>query len=126
MSVAKETSAENGNQKIVVVYEPLTNRRMHYLAKEHRSVFEGVTKLYWVPSYLAREDPTQEILKPDELIKNLEPSIQELALPAELDGHLKSVVQEHLNNGDLVVAMSGGGGGSLDEWLRREFSKVQE
>lgn len=121
MSVAKETAASNKNQKIIIVYEPLTNRRMHHLAQQHKSVFEGASKIYWVPSYLAREDPNLPILKPDQLIKNLAPDLQEIAEPAQLDQNLKLVIQNHLKDGSLVVAMSGGGGGSLDEWLRKEF-----
>jgi UDP-N-acetylmuramate--alanine ligase len=121
MSVAMEEASKNG-QKVVVVYEPLTNRRMHYTAKDHHDVFEGASAIYWVPSYLAREDPHQRILTPEELIKNLSPDLQKIARPAYLDTDLKKNIQKHLEAGDLVVAMSGGGGGSLDEWLRKEFS----
>ena len=120
MSVAKEKAAQN-NQKIVIVYEPLTNRRMHYLAADHQDVFNGASKIYWVPSYLAREDPNQPVLSPEQLIKNLNPDLQKIASTAKLDEQLKSVVQQRLNAGDLVVALSGGGGGSLDEWLRKNF-----
>jgi UDP-N-acetylmuramate--alanine ligase len=121
MSVAKEIAQMNGSQKIAVVYEPLTNRRMHYLAKQHHSVFDGASAIYWAPSYLAREDPNQEILKPEQLINNLSPELKKIARAVELDQDLKNDIMLHLKNGDLVVAMSGGGGGSLDEWLRKEF-----
>jgi UDP-N-acetylmuramate--alanine ligase len=119
MSVAKEMATEN--QKIIVLYEPLTNRRMHYLAKNHHSVFEGASEIYWLPSYLAREDPNLPILTPDELIKNLNPGLQKVAHPALRNDELKQIVDKHLDNGDLVVAMTGGGGDSLDEWLRKNF-----
>src|SRR6185312_14498669 len=56
MSVALEMAAESG-QNVVVVYEPLTNRRQHYMLDEYRDCFAGASKLYWIPSYLAREDP---------------------------------------------------------------------
>src|SRR3989344_403414 len=121
MSVAKEIAAANG-QKIVVVYEPLTNRRMHYTAANHHSVFEGASAIYWTPSYLAREDPGQVILSPAELIPNLSPQLQQIAHPAELNEALAQAIGRHLQAGDLVVAMSGGSGGSLDEWLRQNFS----
>lgn len=123
MSVAGEIAAETG-QKIVVIYEPLTNRRMHYTASQHRDVFEGAAAIYWVPSFLSREDPAQPVLTPSELIKKLSPDLQEIAEPMELDDKLASAIRQHLKDGDLVVAMSGGGGGSLDEWLRKEFSKA--
>ncbi|MBA3757343.1 hypothetical protein H0X09_00530 [Candidatus Saccharibacteria bacterium] len=123
MSVAGEISAKTA-QKIVIIYEPLTNRRMHYTANDHKDVFEGASAIYWVPSYLSREDPHQPVLKPAELIKNLSPELQEVAKPMELDEDLVQTIKGHLDGGDLVVAMSGGGGGSLDEWLRNEFVRV--
>ena len=120
MSVARELAAKAG-QKIIVLYEPLTNRRMHYTAKDHKDVFEGAAKIYWLPSYLAREDADQKILFPSQLIKNLSPDLQKHAEAAKRDENLKNLVQNHLNNGDLVVAMAGGGSDSLDDWLRQEF-----
>jgi UDP-N-acetylmuramate-alanine ligase len=98
---------------------------MHYTAKDHHSVFQGASAIYWVPSYLAREDPNQRVLKPEELIKNLNPDLQKIAKPAYMDSDLKKSIKKHLDAGDLVVAMSGGGGGSLDEWLRQEFKAPQ-
>lgn len=118
MSVAQEMAAQNG-QKLVVVYEPLTDRRQHYIMNEYKDVFEGASKLYWIPSYLAREDPDQRIIAPEELISHLsDPSI---ASAMKRDQELKKAIQKHLDAGDMVVGMAGGGGGSLDDWLRDEF-----
>ena len=114
MQLAKEIS-----QNVVVVYEPLTNRRQHYIKSEYKDLFSGIKKLYWVPSYLAREDPKQPVFTPDELIDQM--SNKEIAESAGLNDKLKSDIQTHLGNGDIVVCMSGGGGGSLDEWLRANF-----
>jgi UDP-N-acetylmuramate--alanine ligase len=113
--------ASEYSDNIVVVYEPLTNRRQHYIKKEYKDLFQGVKKLYWVPSYLAREDKNQEVLKPEELIKNMEN--KQIAEPAKLDDELKNKIEEHQKNGDLIVCLSGGGGGSLDEWVRDRFKK---
>jgi UDP-N-acetylmuramate--alanine ligase len=121
MSVAREL-ANKTKQKIVVVYEPLTNRRMHYLGAEHHSVFDGASDIYWIPSYLAREDPKLKVLSPEELITNLSPELQTIAKPMNRDKVLKVLIQNHLQTGDMVVAMAGGGAGSLDEWLRKEFT----
>jgi UDP-N-acetylmuramate--alanine ligase len=118
MSVALEMAAESG-QKLFVVYEPLTNRRQHYMIDDYKDCFAGAARVYWTPSYLAREDPSQRILPPEELISHLsDPSI---ASPASLDDSLREAIQKHLDDGDMVVAMAGGGGGSLDEWLRQQF-----
>lgn len=118
MSVATEMAAETG-QKLVVVYEPLTNRRQHYMLDDYKDCFDGADKLYWIPSYLAREDPDQRVIPPEELISHLaDPSIAE---PMVRDNKLKQTIQKHLAAGDMVVCMAGGGGGSLDDWLRAEF-----
>ncbi len=116
MSAALETA---GEKPVVVVYEPLTNRRQHYMKDDYKDCFKGAKKVYWLPSYLAREDPDQAILPPEELIKRLaEPSLAE---PSKLDDELNQTIQDHLKNGDMVFGMAGGGGGSLDEWLRATF-----
>jgi UDP-N-acetylmuramate--alanine ligase len=118
MSVALEMAREAG-QNLVVVYEPLTNRRQHYMQDEYKDCFDGADRVYWIPSYLAREDPDQPILTPAELIARLDNP--DIAVPMDRDAKLKLVIQEHLDKGDMVVGMAGGGGGSLDDWLRHEF-----
>ncbi len=118
MSVALEMAAA-ANQNVVVVYEPLTNRRQHFQIDDYGDCLSEASKVYWLPSYLAREDPTQRIIPPAELISHLaDPSI---AVPAETNQALKQTIRQHLDNGDMVVGMAGGGGGSLDDWLRKEF-----
>ncbi len=118
MSVATEMAAQTG-QKLIVVYEPLTDRRQHYMIDDYKDCFSGATKLYWIPSYLAREDPNQRVIPPSEMIAHLDdPSIAE---PMERNDTLKHTIQKHLDNGDMVIGIAGGGGGSLDDWLRAEF-----
>jgi UDP-N-acetylmuramate--alanine ligase len=120
MSAALEQATKKG-QNLVVIYEPLTNRRQHYILDEYKDCFDGVSKLYWVPSYLAREDESERIIAPGELISHLSNPV--VAEPAERDSKLKKAIQEHLDHGDMVVGMAGGGGGSLDDWLRQEFEQ---
>jgi hypothetical protein len=50
-----------------------------------------------------------------------DPSIAE---PMERDDRLKNVIQKHLESGDMVVGMAGGGGNSLDDWLRQKFGDI--
>jgi len=118
MSVALETAAVK-SQKLVIVYEPLTNRRQHFMMDDYKDCFDGANTVYWIPSYLAREDPTQRVIPPAELITHLsDPSI---AVAMERHTELKEVIQKHLDAGDMVVGMAGGGGGSLDDWLHEKF-----
>lgn len=118
MSVALEL-AERSKKKLIILYEPLTNRRQHYMIDDYKDCFNGATKVYWLPSYLAREDPTQRVLTPDELIGHLsDPSIAEAS---NRDERLEKAIRAHLAHGDMIVGMAGGGGDSLDEWLRDRF-----
>jgi UDP-N-acetylmuramate--alanine ligase len=119
MSVALEMAEKKG-QDLIVVYEPLTNRRQHYMLDDYGDCFAGAKKLYWIPSYLAREDPDQRIIPPEELIAHLPDS--SLAEARERDDHLEQTIRQHLAKGDMVVCMAGGGGDSLDEWIRERFS----
>jgi UDP-N-acetylmuramate--alanine ligase len=119
MSVASEMAQESG-QNLIVVYEPLTNRRQHFMQDDYKDVFNGAAKLYWIPSYLAREDPDQRVIPPAEMIEKLSNPL--IATPMERDEQLKLIIKEHLDKGDLVVCMAGGGGDSLDDWLRANFT----
>lgn len=119
MSAALEMAADH-NQQLIVVYEPLTNRRQHYMLDDYKDCFAGAAKVYWIPSYLAREDPHQVILTPAELVTHL--SDPDIAEARERDANLKKTIQKHLDAGDMVVCMAGGGGDSLDEWVRHEFT----
>ncbi len=107
------------NSKIIIIYEPLTNRRQHYIKDSYRHLFDQADFIYWVDSYLAREDPNQEILSPAKLISYL--ANPKKASPAKIDNELKTKITKHLAKNDLVLAISGGGGNSLDEWLRLNF-----
>jgi UDP-N-acetylmuramate--alanine ligase len=111
--------AKELSDNVVVVYEPLTNRRQEYIKNDYQNLFKGIKKLYWVPSYLAREDPEAHVYTPAELIEFM--SNKEIAQPAEFNHKLEQAIRLHIAHGDLVVCISGGGGGSLDEWLRQHF-----
>lgn len=119
LNVALEIAAKH-QQDVIVIYEPLTNRRQHYMVDDYGDCFAGAKRVYWLPSYLAREDPKQAVLSPKELIAHLaDPSVAEARLR---DQSLKHTIQQHITSGDLVVAMAGGGGNSLDDWIRAEFT----
>ncbi len=114
-------TAQEVSPDVTVVYEPLTNRRQHFIKDTYKDLFKGVKRLYWVPSYLARENPEQSVLSPAELINHMDN--KDIAEPAKLNDELKQSIEQRIAEGDLVLCLSGGGGGSLDEWLRENFAK---
>ena len=120
---ALETAREVAGDNVVVIYEGLHNTRQHFIKDELRTLFDGVKKLYIVPSYLAREDNSLALLTPDDLKLLLSTATRGITEPAALSDTLRQNIVKHLGDGDTVVALSAGGGGSLDEWLRAEFAE---
>jgi len=48
-------------------------------------------------------------------------SVKDKAKAAELNAELAGIIKQHAADGDLVLCLSAGGAGSLDEWLRQQF-----
>lgn len=118
---ALQLAHEVAGNNVVVIYEGLHNTRQHFIKKELSQLFDTVKQLYIVPSYLAREDPSLPLLEPAALKSLLTPTAQKHTQTAALDDGLKDLINQHLAAGDLVLALTAGGGGSLDEWLRKTF-----
>lgn len=116
LQLAQETAGRN----VVVVYEGLHNTRQHFIKNELKHLFDNIKMTYVVPSYLAREDKSLELLTPHKIIDFF--AIPQNAQASELDNKLKINICRAVSNGDLVLCLSAGGGGSLDEWLRQEFN----
>lgn len=118
---ALQLAREVAGQNVVVVYEGLHNTRQHFIKDDLGRLFEGTKKLYIVPSYRAREDESLEDLTPSKLAEliNTPKDIE----PSKLDDTLKHKLAQHAQAGDLVLCLSAGGGGSLDEWIRQGFSQ---
>lgn len=119
---ALQLGHEVAGENLVVIYEGLHNTRQHFIKNELRTLFDSVKKLYIVPSYLARENTSLELLTPDKLRLVLSPASQQKTEPAGLDDGLEQSIRTHLAAGDTVLCLTAGGGGSLDEWLRATFA----
>ncbi len=117
---ALQTALESTDGNVVVVYEGLHNTRQHFIKDELEKLFEPAKKVYVVPSYRAREDESLEDLTPAKLASII--SAGTSAEPAKLNNQLQQNITNHAQNGDLVLCLSAGGGGSLDEWLRQQFA----
>lgn len=118
---ADKQSDAAGGPGVVVVYEGLHNLRQHFIKDELANLFDGVKKLYVVPSYLAREDPNLPTLSPADLVNLLSKSSKEHAEASQINEKLAAKIKDHATDDDLVLCLSAGGAGSLDEWLRQNF-----
>ena len=116
VEVAKEEAEMTGKKGVVVVYQPHQNTRQHEVRGEYRDAFSGVEKIYWLPTYLTRENPDLAVLTPEELIKGL--SNSEVAEAVELGDELAEKLRKDVEDDYLVILMTAG---PADGWLRDRF-----
>lgn len=119
---ALQLGHEVAGDNLVVIYEGLHNTRQHFIKHDLTTMFDTVKHLFVVPSYLAREDAALALLSPEDLILLMNENIQTKATAADLNDTLAEEITRCVNNGDTVLCLTAGGGGSLDEWLRKTFT----
>lgn len=118
VEIAKEEAERTSKKGVVVIYEPHQNTRQHKVKDGYKKAFLGVSKLFWLPTYLTREDKSLRIIAPQEFIDGLEnPEIGE---PAELNDSLAEKLKKYREDGYLILLMSAG---PADAWLRKIFQK---
>ncbi len=102
---------------VVLVYQPHQNIRQHEIRQQYTDeIFKNADEIYWLPTYLSREDPHLEILTPAQLTAQLTPQSLHFT---EFDDTLWSDITRHRDAGHLVLGM---GAGSIDSWLRKNLS----
>lgn len=120
IEVAREEAERTGKSGVIAIYEPHQNTRQHEVFDEYRDAFLGVKKLYWLPTYLTREDPTLKILTPEDFIESLENS--EVGEPAEMGQELAEELRMLRDQGNLILLMTAG---PADKWLREVFADAK-
>lgn len=111
LQMARELS-----DNVVLVYQPHQNVRQHQIRDEYKNTFTAAEKIYWLPTYLSREDPNLPILTPKDLTAGLHNhATVEIA---ELDDTLWEIITAARTEGKLVLLM---GAGSIDTWARERL-----
>lgn len=103
---------------VVLVYQPHQNTRQHQIKDEYRDVFTAAEKIYWLPTYLSREDTSLPVLTPGELINGI--NNRHVIETAELTDDLWQKLTEARKEGKLVLLM---GAGNIDGWARGNLVK---
>jgi UDP-N-acetylmuramate--alanine ligase len=98
---------------VVLVYQPHQNVRQHEIKDQYTNQFELAEEIYWLPTYLSREDPNQAILTPEELIQNI--TNKDSVKVADLGDELWNAIEKARSAGKLVLCM---GAGTIDGWVR--------
>lgn len=115
IEMAKEEAERLGLKGVVAIYEPHQNSRQHEVFDGYKSAFAGVDKLFWLPTYLVRENPELKVLKPNDFIQSLDnPKLGEAAEPGPT---LAKKLRELRDAGNLILLMTAG---PADKWLRKE------
>lgn len=112
LQMARELS-----EHVVLVYQPHQNIRQHELRDEYTNQFELAEEIYWLPTYLSREDPNLAVLTPQDLIQNI--TNKNHVHIADFNDDLWTVIQQARSEGKLVLCM---GAGAIDGWLRDRIS----
>ena len=117
MDVAKDEMQLHGYKGVVVVYQPHQNTRQHEVRDGYRDAFVGADKIYWLPTYLTRENPELRVIEPAEFIAEL--SNAEVAELAEPNDALAEKLQQCVADGYMVLLMTAG---PADGWLRQIYN----
>ena len=117
MDVVKDEKKLHKYEGIVVVYQPHQNTRQYEVRDDYVDAFLGADKIYWLPTYLTREDPSLPVLTPDDLISGL--LNKDVAESAEVGDDLAERLRRYIDDEYLVILMTAG---PADEWLRKNLS----
>jgi len=100
---------------VVLVYQPHQNIRQHEIRDQYTdAIFKNAEEVFWLPTYLSREDEKLEVLTPGQLTKNLNHTSLHIANPND---QLWNAIQKARDEGRLILCM---GAGSIDNWARGE------
>lgn len=111
LQLAKEIAS-----KVILIYQPHQNVRQHEIRDLYTpEVFKNADTIYWLPTYLSREDEQLDTLSPEALTRQLPAEKVRLAEPND---ELWASISSHVTAGDLVLVM---GAGSIDGWLRQRI-----
>jgi UDP-N-acetylmuramate--alanine ligase len=102
---------------VMLIYQPHQNVRQHEVKDQYTNCFDMAEQIYWVPTFLSREDPELPILTPEDLSKNV--TNKDAVHVSELNDVLWNTIQQARKDGKLVLAM---GAGSIDNWLRTRLA----
>ncbi len=113
IEIANEEAKITGRKGVVAIYEPHQNTRQHEVKDGYKDVFSSTKKVFWLPTYLTRENPDLKVLTPEDFIKDLsDPGIAEAV---EMNDDLATRLKNLRDDGYLILLMTAG---PADGWLR--------
>ena len=106
------------NDHVILVYQPHQNIRQHEVRERYTDeIFAHASEIYWLPTYLTREDPNLPVLTPEELTRQLTTDKVHIA---QLNEALWHTIEQQRARDGLVLGM---GAGTIDGWLREQLGR---
>lgn len=109
--------AREMSKHVALVYQPHQNVRQHEIKDDYDDCMNDAEMIYWLPTYLSREDPKLPILTPAELSQRI--TVSERVALSNLDDELWNHIAAERKAGNLVLCM---GAGSIDAWVRQRLA----
>ena len=117
IKMAHELAEIEGYKGVTAIYEPHQNSRQHQVRDDYHNAFADVDHLFWLPTYLTREDENLSTITPADFIATL--ANGNVAQPAQLDAHLAQTLRDLRSQNHLILLMTAG---PADPWLRQVFN----
>ena len=118
VKMAIELKERDNYAGLAVIYQPHQNTRQYEVRSGYKNAFVGADKIFWLPTYLTREDPNLLVLTPEDLICGLDN--QGIAEAAEANDELAEILRKYVSDNYMVLLMTAG---PADGWLREVFYK---
>ncbi|MBC7746440.1 hypothetical protein H7Y40_00455 [Pedobacter sp.] len=113
--VATRQLAHELNDRVVLVYQPHQNVRQQEIKNQYPATMQGFDTIYWLPTYLSREQADQAVLTPEQLSAG----ITDPVIISNTDETLWTNIEKERAAGKLVLVM---GAGSIDDWIRQQLA----
>lgn len=107
------------NDHVVLVYQPHQNIRQHEVRHLYTDCAVLADTIYWLPTYLTREDPQLPVLSPENLTADLQN--RDTVRYTELNDELWQSITAERAAGKLVLCM---GAGTIDGWVRKQLQST--
>jgi len=104
--------------KLIVVYQPHQNARQHQIKEHYSKCFNLADKIFWLPTYLTREDPDQKVLSGNNLTQDAEYKSRIEFI--DFSNELFDKVNQEVKANNLVLLL---GAGTIDLWFREKLKK---
>ncbi len=113
IDIAAEEAKKLGKKGVVVVYQPHQNTRQHEVRDLYKDAFDEADKIYWLPTFLTREDESLPVITPKEFIADI--NAKDKAHAAALADELARKIKTDHREGYLVILLTAG---PADAWFR--------